>query len=511
VDPGSARLAQRELAERLAGQLGIQITFLRGRSRNAAPASVEVMFQLERIIGRITGPRLTDRVAFATLAACDVRETQEPDVIIDFCGGEDGAPAKRTFVVLYDGVAGEAGVVGALVNGRMPIIEIADVNSTDVVASAHPCSDNAATFLEVFECVLARVITLLAAVIRNPEAAPRVGRSNAPAPQRSLARFELKALAHRISHRLYSLCFYTPHWRTCWRFTSGAGIWQTRSLGGTPWNVIPDPGFRFFADPFPFRHKGRDYVFVEDLDHRSNKGVISVIPFDDKGPAGPPRPVIEEPWHLSYPFLIEHDGHIWMMPESSANKRVLLYRAADFPYRWVPEAELLTNVEASDATVILHNDYFWMFAATRDGWGSWSDILSIYHARSLKGPWQPHQANPVLIDQAASRPAGSMILQNGQLWRPVQDCTNGYGTGIGLAEVQQLDMSGFRQKIHAVLRPDATWPGHRLHTLNGNGRIECVDGSAYSPRNRHLARRLQNWSGRRDIPMGWRPICSGSP
>ena len=45
----------------------------------------------------------------------------------------------------------------------------------------------------------------------------------------------------------------------------------------------PDPGFRFYADPFAYVHAGRHYVFVEDLDHRTNKGVISVV----TGSAGP--------------------------------------------------------------------------------------------------------------------------------------------------------------------------------------------------------------------------------
>jgi hypothetical protein len=36
------------------------------------------------------------------------------------------------------------------------------------------------------------------------------------------------------------------------------------------------------------------------------------------------------------------------------------------------------------------------------------------------------------------------------------------------------------------------------------GRLELIDGSAYSPRNRHIARQLQEWSGHRDLPAQWR-------
>lgn len=171
------------------------------------------------------------------------------------------------------------------------------------------------------------------------------------------------------------------------------------------------------------------------------------------------------------------------------------------------ESVLLTDIEASDATVIQHDGHFWLFAATRDGGGSWSDTLSIFYARDLLGPWLPHPRNPILVDQASARPAGAMVVRNGRLWRPVQDCTNGYGTGIGLAEINRLDLDGFEQTVHAVLRPDPAWPGRRLHTLNRSGRLECIDGAAHSPRSRLLARPLQSWSGRRELSMDGAPVA----
>jgi hypothetical protein len=317
---------------------------------------------------------------------------------------------------------------------------------------------------------------------------------------KAIARRLAHSLPHSIARSLYHLCCYAPHWRTAWRFVDGNDLWQTGSLAGTSWNVIPDPGFRFYADPFPFVHAGQSYVFLEDYDHRSGKAVISVVPFDSRGPAGPARPVLEEPWHLSYPFMFATEGHVWMIPESSANRTVELYRADPFPHRWVHEATLLTGIEASDATLVRHGGSFWMFAATRDGAGSWSDTLSIFRASDFRGPWTPHPGNPVLIDQASARPAGAIVERQGTLWRPVQDCTHGYGTGIGLAEIVRLDSEHFEQKVHTVLRAPAEWPGRRFHTLNRAGPIECIDGSAHSPRNRRLARLLEGWSGRREAP-----------
>jgi len=75
--------------------------------------------------------------------------------------------------------------------------------------------------------------------------------------------------------------------------------------------------------------------------------------------------VLEERSHLSYPFVFERDGQIWMIPESSANATVSLYRAERFPDRWVKETDLLTGITASDATIVEHAGRLWMFATTR--------------------------------------------------------------------------------------------------------------------------------------------------
>jgi hypothetical protein len=502
VDPSCLRRVHSELARQLS-ECGIRTTAIRSRSHHPLPWSARLLLELERVTRRIAGTRLTDEIDFAQLMLTDVCPTDPPDLVIDLCEDRATRPDGRTVRILYDGAPGETALMGALLAGRMPAIDIEEVETGAILACGIPCADNAGTILEAFECVLARVVTLLLSVMRNPAPLVSAQRSAHSLRTRSLVAFEAKAVARSIVRRLYALCCYTPHWRTCWRFVDGPDLWQTGTLAGTAWNVIPDPGFRFYADPFPFVHQGRSYVFLEDWDHRRNKAVISVVPFGEGGPSGPARPVLEEPWHLSYPFLIAHDGQIWMIPESSASRSLTLYRADPFPDRWVAEARLLSDIEASDATVIRHKDCFWMFAATRDGHGSWSDTLSIFHARDLHGPWQAHRRNPILVDQAAARPAGAVVARDGKLWRPVQDCTDGYGTGIGLAEIVRLDHEGFEQRTHCVLRPQPNWPGRRLHTLNRAGRLECIDGAAYSPRSRVLARRLQSWSGRRELPRDW--------
>jgi len=113
--------------------------------------------------------------------------------------------------------------------------------------------------------------------------------------------------------------------------------------------------------------------------------------------------------------------------------------------------------------------------------------LAIYCAEQLFGPWLPHASNPVLMDRASTRPAGNFVTINGRLWRPVQDCSNGYGAALGLAEVLELSPTTFRQIVRHSLKPGPIWPGRKLHTLNRCGRLEVIDGSRVQPKTRLFA------------------------
>ena len=179
---------------------------------------------------------------------------EPPDLVLDFCG-DDPNPDERTLRILFDGVPGDAVLFGALLAGRMPVIELEEAHSGQVLARGAPCADNAGSITDALECVLARVITLVLAVAGGgttlssaPSHAPRSARLH------DLVAFEARSLAHNAIRRLYKLCCYAPHWRTCWRFLDGPNLWQSKSVVGTAWNVISDPGFRFYADPFPFVH-----------------------------------------------------------------------------------------------------------------------------------------------------------------------------------------------------------------------------------------------------------------
>ncbi|MBO6718118.1 MAG: hypothetical protein JJ913_09205 [Rhizobiaceae bacterium] len=480
------------LADALAAgwSAAVSIRIVDSAPQDSALAS---LLALERIVLRGHRPVWTDRIDGSALAGrLETDGTPAPKVVIDLRHEPGGEWPARTLVLTprFNGQCGETALASALFFASTPRIEIvARAGDADprVAASGFASLEAAQGIGGAMEAVWSRVIPLIVKargeLSRKAPLADPSGREIQPISNRQLASYGAKAVSRAAARAAYRLCCHAPHWRVGWRrIAEGGDVWSRRDLAGARWNVLGDPGDHFYADPFPAFRDGRDWLFFEDLDHKTGKGIISVVGFGEDGRPGQVEPVLEEPWHLSYPFLIEEDGETYMVPEASLSGEIAIYRATDLPRGWVKEAVLVSGVEAADATIIRHDGSYWMFAVTRDGSGGYSDTLAIWHAPALFGPWTPHARNPVLVDDRAARPAGNMVVRDGQLWRPVQDCRNGYGAALGLARVTQLDPDRYDQQVETVLTPNADWPGRKLHTQNYNGRIEAIDGSVIRPK-----------------------------
>ncbi|MCJ2094962.1 formyl transferase [Methylobacterium sp. J-072] len=454
------------------------------------PSSADLLFRLEALVyGLNLGGSLN-------LPPADLAAWARPmaaDLVLDLCG--DAVAACPVWRPAYDGGIGENGLLMSLLAGRVPQLEL--IQDERVVASGILGTDHRGSIAISFEDALARTTTVITAALTNrlsgrPEEGIRADlvQCVAPAlPARALGRRSARLLARNVASRLYRLCYNAPHWRTGWRRLDGPDLFDLGRHPDTGWNTLLDDARRFYADPFPLAFAGSTHVFVEEFPHATGKAIISAVRFGPDGPEGTPVPVLEEPHHLSYPFVFERDGEAWMVPESSAAGTVDLYRATRFPGGWVKEATLLSGVVASDATLVEHAGHWWIFATVRDagpsaplGSGSYHDALHIWSAPDFRGPYTAHPGNPVLIDPSTARPAGRIVERGGHLIRPVQDCSQGYGRALGLARIDRLDPDGFAQTIVSRITPGPAWPGNCLHTLNAGGGIECIDGSARASR-----------------------------
>lgn len=247
--------------------------------------------------------------------------------------------------------------------------------------------------------------------------------------------------------------------------------------------ILPPPD-RFWADPFLWRRDGQLHVFVEELLRDRGVGCISVLQLGpDLQPTGPSRVVIEEERHLSYPFLFEYCGDLFMVPESAHSRQVDLYRCVRFPDRWERQHSLLTDIEAADATLFEHEGRWWLFCAARIGRVRTNESLFAYYADSpLSTHWTPHPANPLVRDFSRGRPAGRVVRNgDGRLIRPSQDCVPRYGYGLGLNLIETLSPEHFsEQRIwHATGESVGGW--RAMHHLDRHAGMLVMDAQRLLP------------------------------
>jgi hypothetical protein len=243
------------------------------------------------------------------------------------------------------------------------------------------------------------------------------------------------------------------------------------------YSIIRSPHDRFYADPFIVARNGKNFLFFEDFRYKEGRAVISCSQIDVAGNFGDPIEVLRRPYHLSYPFLFEHEGQVYMIPESKSNRTVELYRAEEFPSQWSFERVLMKDVFAVDATIHVANGRFWMFAGLSNGKYSNCDELWLFYAESLFGPWHPHRDNPVISDVRRSRPAGALFREGGVLIRPSQDCARDYGYALRFSEIAVLNEREYRERPLAYLGPEWVKGNLGTHTYSATNSFEVIDGN----------------------------------
>ena len=431
----------------------------------------------------IYGQRRARPCAALALSDADLTAAGPPDLILDLSSGGGPAPGPATLLVHTDGQAGEAGAIAAIAAGRRPYVTVSEAGGGGVLAAGFPAIETPDRLLDALDQLLRRSVTLLvkavdAAVVSRHPGTIAARTASAPSLRRaSPLGFAASQIARKMAGRIAGKPFRMDHWRIGYRETAehddgpAAGLaWPSAEYH---WLAVEGRGY--FADPFLFQHNGETHLFCEEFPDAAGKGIISATVLRPGEIPAPPKPVLERPYHLSYPFVFEHGGAIWMIPETSANRAVELYRAAEFPRRWVFEKTLLSGICAADATLFEHDGLLWIMAATADHGGSSWDCLSLFHASALTGPWHAHPLNPVLIDASAARPGGHVIRQAGGLLRVAQDCSAGYGAALSLCRIDRLDPENFAQTTLARLAPLAAWNAHGVHTLNRAGGFEVID------------------------------------
>jgi hypothetical protein len=211
--------------------------------------------------------------------------------------------------------------------------------------------------------------------------------------------------------------------------------------------AINPPRNFFQADPFLWQQGEETWCFFETFDYRAGLGYISAGRIES-GRLENIRTVLAPGYHLSFPFLFEHQGQLFMMPESCASRRIELWRCTAFPGGWELHKTALEGTNPADSTLAQINGQWWLFTnICDDPFGDMSSELHLFRADSpMLEKLEPHPLNPVVFDSRCARNAGRIWQRDGVFYRPAQDNSHGtYGYGLHLMRIEELTMERYRE------------------------------------------------------------------
>ncbi|HEX3844914.1 MAG TPA: hypothetical protein VHV80_11160, partial [Steroidobacteraceae bacterium] len=239
---------------------------------------------------------------------------------------------------------------------------------------------------------------------------------------------------------------------------------------------IETPQGRFLADPFVVTRDGLTCVFVEDYVYRTAKGHITAFEIGESG-ARELGIALQEPYHLSFPFLFEHGGALFMCPESLAAEQIRIYRCVKFPLEWKLEHIVMSGVAAADSMLFPHGGRWWLFTnlSPTQPLEPCSELHIFCAPDPFADSWAPHPLNPVLIDPACAR-NGGLLRSGNDIIRVCQSQGFGsYGASANLMRITRLDTEGYAEEPICRLTPEFLPGAHGTHHLHSNGTYSVWD------------------------------------
>jgi hypothetical protein len=462
------------------------------------PPGLRLTLFLDALMHRTEGGHALDPVPVEALVpgrqgATEARlDADAPafDIVVHCVSGLscDNTIAPRILSLRFDGVDSEVGAITALIDQRLPLLTLEDSRLLGACERITPAVASCVCLSEALDNVFSCAVELLVARINHQgspvaKAAPRdasdLSSNGRPNDGWNMSAAMMRRLTKQFSGKIARVASRRTQPRQKWALALRAcappgligGEWPARAR----YTLVPDDGQRFYADPFLFKHADRIHLFCEEFPFSTERGIISVAEVDGSGRIGALRPVLERPYHLSYPFLFAFQGQIWMLPEASESGAIEIYRAIEYPTRWRLERRLLEGLAALDATLLEHDGAFWLFLTSQQRQGTGWDNLRVYRAQTPLGPWSECCGGLVTIDPNLSRPAGACIRRGDSVLRLSQQCQRIYGGGIIVSRIDRLDGDGMVQTPVAEIVAEEPDGITGAHTYSRIGNIEAVD------------------------------------
>lgn len=300
---------------------------------------------------------------------------------------------------------------------------------------------------------------------------PRTHRVRTTFSLRVVVLYQFKTLITITRRRFNRVSGRCQRWGVAYQF---ADRMQTAELSKS--TFIANPPYRFLADPFVLRRGGMDLCFVEDYDFRTERGKITVFKIDgneyhELGPA------LDEPFHLSYPFIFTVDDELYMCPETVEIREIRLYKCIEFPLRWSLHKILLKDVSAVDTNIFWFKDRWWLLTTIDSSETAelCSELHVFYSDAFDSDEWTPHPNNPVIFDSQRAR-SGGLLHEGEALLRVYQkQGFDQYGKSMGIARITELSPQLYREEVVTEIEPCFAPKLIGTHTFSYDHGLLAVD------------------------------------
>ncbi len=245
-------------------------------------------------------------------------------------------------------------------------------------------------------------------------------------------------------------------------------------------NDVDDIDAEFVADPFIVGSNDQYYMFFEVMNRKTKQGDIGYAKSDNGLTWKYSGIVLDESFHLSYPYVFENKGNYYLIPSSGNDLSVRLYVASPFPEKWQYVGNLLSGHHYIDPSIVNYDDRWWLFASVPS-----SDSLNLFYSDELREGWTSHPMNPIIkSNKNISRPGGRVVVHNNRVYRLTQDDHPYYGIQVFCYEITNLSTSSYKEHLHmekpVVSKTGRGWNSSGMHHVDphkiGERWIVAVDG-----------------------------------
>lgn len=272
------------------------------------------------------------------------------------------------------------------------------------------------------------------------------------------------------------------------RINDSDHFWHHKSYTFIECKIDTKGGRYWYADPFLLEKNGIVYIFFEAFDLIRQKGKVAYCTLNDNGTCSIPHMIIDEKYHLSFPYIFEYKDDMYIMPEMSGDYSLKLYKSSSFPDEWEISDVLLSDVYACDSIFIEKNNVQYlltneMFHNVPNGQYASCWVKNfVYKKDNVK---VSQTGTRVAEGDFGIRNAGKSFIKDGVLYRIGQDCREKlYGRGLVLFEIVSVDPYSEKKlwnitcddlDSHIIRSGNSKLLG--VHTYNFSEHYEIIDFS----------------------------------